>query len=126
MKLKYSCFLIYLLSTFFLTNNVFADGNQLLESCLHAERFANGQDITTEDLSRAMSCFSYLQGVGDTWKYGRILQKQFKPPCTPESGIINEQAMRITLKYLRAHPELLHKHEIVLVWSAFNEAFPCD
>jgi Rap1a immunity proteins len=45
--------------------------------------------------------------------------------CEPDDTITNGQALRVVVKFLRAHPELLHLPEVVLVVRAFSEAFPC-
>ena len=44
--------------------------------------------------------------------------------CPPD-GTTNGQAVRIVVKYLRDHPEELHKHDSVLAFTALKAAFPC-
>ena len=44
--------------------------------------------------------------------------------CQPD-GTTTGQAARIVVKYLRDHPEELHKHDSVLAFTALKAAFPC-
>jgi hypothetical protein len=55
----------------------------------------------------------------------RVLLNKKALFCTPESGITNDQAARVVVKYLREHPERLHEKESLLAMAAFAEAFPC-
>jgi len=45
--------------------------------------------------------------------------------CLPQNGIEIGQAVRITVKWLRDHPEKLHQDGVNLVWRALSDAFPC-
>ena len=45
--------------------------------------------------------------------------------CLPEEGIQVEQAMLITTKWLRSHPEQLHQGGRESVFIALAQAFPC-
>jgi hypothetical protein len=44
--------------------------------------------------------------------------------CTPY-GVTNGQLIRIVLKYLKDHPELLHRDDTSLIHEALQKAFPC-
>lgn len=46
--------------------------------------------------------------------------------CTPSTGISNEQAARIFLKWAENHPESLHESARVEAILALSHAFPCD
>lgn len=46
--------------------------------------------------------------------------------CTPEGGISAGQGRRIWVKWLRDHPEHLHRHPRATFFAALSEAFPCE
>ena len=48
------------------------------------------------------------------------------PFCQPKEGITIDQARRIFLKYIAAHPEDLHWTAQTILAVALNEIFPCD
>ncbi len=111
----------------------FADGNRLLRQCGSLVAFLDGAPADTsgevldllEKHGEVSLCLGFIQGITQTnLLYQRVLDEnaQF---CLPAGGITNGQAARIVVKYLRDHPEDLHRHEFVLAFRAFKEAFPC-
>lgn len=103
------------------------DGNDLLRKCVAAEKAADGANQGEREAVDAIDCMSYLQGILDmNMLYQAALNKP-KPQtffCLP-TNIKNGQAARIVVKYLRAHPEQLHRSGAILAVTAFAEAFPC-
>jgi len=109
----------------------YKDGNQLLRQC---------DTGTSEDKSRMSSdqssdyafCAGYVAGAMDAnntflnsmqaAKKEVHLQPMY---CLPQNGIEIGQAVRITVKWLRDHPEKLHQDGVNLVWRALSDAFPC-
>jgi len=63
----------------------------------------------------------FLNSMRATNKEGKL------PPmyCLPQNGILIGQAVRVTVKWLRDHPEKLHQDGITLIWRAMAEGFPC-
>lgn len=83
-------------------------GNDLLES------FEAKKD---DDLGYRSGFYDgYVSGVADLSVH--VLW------CPPK-GITRGQTQKIVAKYLKAHPEMLHKNADYLVINAFKKPFPC-
>ncbi len=97
----------------------FKDGNELLDMCKAY--------IDETDIVKGNVCAGYLQGVVDSHgaskRHGLCYrQDQF---CLPDR-VSSQQLVRITVKYLESHPDILHSDVAGWVIKAFIEAFPCD
>lgn len=68
-----------------------------------------------------------VQGVRNTMQYlDGVLETNSRVVCWPEKGIVNGQAVRIVMAYLRNNPDKLHEDEVILTMLAFKSAYPCD
>ena len=71
-------------------------------------------------------CVRYLEGFMDAFALqARIVPKEFRMVCLPQSGISNDQARRIVVKWLSDHPKELNESARSSVLLAFFDAFPC-
>lgn len=105
------------------SGNAYANGNELLRNCQSALALERGGQSPT-DSARAIQCLGYLQGFsGLNALYEQVQQKTFW--CLPD-GVRNEQIVRVVVKYLQSHPELLHQSKAGLAALALGEAFPCN
>lgn len=100
------------------------DGSELLRACNAAVRLSDGETLAPDDIARATWCTGYIGGFLDGlalmgWKGGTT------KVCLPPKGIENDQAARILVKYLRAHPEILHESGRTSLIVAIGEAFAC-
>lgn len=98
------------------------DGIELLGACLAGEGRSVQAMSESEKISYAY-CLGMIQGVSNTMRF--VGDDSIIKNCLPKSGIKNDQAARITTKYLREHPEDLHRGAPTLVAVALREAFPC-
>jgi len=107
---------------------VLADGNDLLEKCLIAEKSLNTHDANSTDLDSLEIgyCFGIVQGVRGT------MQLQCADECTtqitacfPENESI-QQSVRVVTSFLRKSPTILYMNEIDLIIVAFMNAYPCN
>jgi hypothetical protein len=72
------------------------------------------------------ACLSYSRGVMEGLLIGKILSKKGPLPyCPPDDGLSATQARLIIEKYLKDHPEMLHKQAAFLAAEALMAAFPC-
>lgn len=46
--------------------------------------------------------------------------------CLPESTIVNAEAARVVVSYLKRHPEQLDSDQGSLMFFAFRERYPCQ
>jgi hypothetical protein len=100
------------------------DGNKLLTDCGALVSFLDRQSIDSTNSTGMGFCSGLMQGlIHMNQIYGHSL-KDKALFCTPD-GVNNGQAARIVVKYLRAHPEELHKPGSILAFAALKEAFPC-
>lgn len=79
---------------------------------------------------------TYIQGLESGFCYGSISTaygvlniqggrlSKYKS-CLPDEALPNDQLIRIVLKYLKDHPEDLHKDGLVSVFLALMTAFNC-
>ena len=95
------------------------DGNELLDRCTDALRHVdNGYRSTrTEPIFNYAWYVGYMRGWIDGYQSGATL-------CVPET-ITALQLVRIVVKYLRDHPQMLHYTRGFLIFTAVQEAFPC-
>lgn len=106
--------------------SAFADGNELLKQCGTVVAFLDGAKVDISKDGLVQFCFGFMQGITQTnLVYQKVLNDSAHF-CLPDGGVTNGQAARIVVKYLRDHPEDLHRNEFVLAFWAFKEAFPCE
>jgi hypothetical protein len=117
-------YFIFLLVCFY-ANASFAlpTGNELLEQCKYIEKYDN-KSLAGNDFQQLHQCISYVAGIRDTLLIADP-KKWTKYICLPTTQISDGQAARIILKFLKDHPEMLHKHKAVLAMMAFMKAYPC-
>ena len=118
MKILITLFAAMLLAT----ASLVADGNDLLEECLAAERIIDGKTVNELEGGKAMRCFGVIYGVRETM---RMIDHPSYKMCMPERGIQNKQALRIVVSYLKKNPQNLHFYDISLIMAAYIKAFPC-
>ena len=92
-------------------------GIVLMDYCQWVEK-----EKTTEDQwSQHTICLAYMVGIIEGYYSARPTPAAF---CYP-SEVTGEQAARVVNKYLRDHPERLHRRSVQLILDALSEAFPC-
>ncbi|WP_448123653.1 Rap1a/Tai family immunity protein [Pseudomonas veronii] len=105
------------------SGNVLAmDGNGLLKACQSAVRFSDTR-VMDDEFSSGY-CFGVLQTVGEMMVVVNPILKSEKQVCAPK-GMTNEQAARITVKYLKENPSKLHQDGSSLVVFALLDSYPC-
>jgi Rap1a immunity proteins len=100
-------------------------GNAFVRFCSAIEK---GELTTREDLRNTVACVAYVegvvQGVNVEIAYSKTTtgnEPNIPLPDTAENG----QIVKVTLKYIRNHPEEAHKPTASLQLEALREAFPC-
>jgi Ssp1 endopeptidase immunity protein Rap1a len=102
------------------------DGNTLLRLCNAAVELADSQKANG-NVQDSNYCVGFVNGVmlmafDESLKLGN---SHAALACSPAQGVAGIQAVRIAVKYLKVHPESLHKDAHLLVVYALREAFPC-
>jgi hypothetical protein len=103
-------------------------GEQLLARCEPALRMIEaGSDaaLSTAQRLEAESCIGFVDGFiwGHAWSAWRERADMFF--CPPESFSAREGVPAL-VSYLRAHPERLIQRAHLLLFAAFNSAYPCQ
>ena len=103
-------------------------GEQLLARCLPALRMIEaGSDAGLSDAERieAASCIGFVDGFisGHAWSAWRERTDMFF--CPPELFSAKEGVPAL-VSYLRAHPDRLIQRAHLLLFAAFNSAYPCQ
>jgi hypothetical protein len=109
----------------------YVDGNRLLRQC-EPGTLEDRSKLTSDQATDSLFCSGYIAGVMDAENtlensVAAARNAPTKPMyCLPGDGIEVGQAVRITVKWLRAHPEKLHLRGDALVWMSLTDAFPCQ
>lgn len=103
-------------------------GEQLLARCEPALRMMEaGSDagLTTEENVAATSCIGFVDGFiwGHAWSAWRERIDMFY--CPPEFFSAREGVPAL-MNYLRVHPDRLIQRAHLLLFAAFNSAYPCQ
>ena len=103
-------------------------GEQLLARCEPALRMIeSGSDagLSAAEGIEATSCIGFVDGFiwGHAWSAWRERTDMFY--CPPELFSAREGVPAL-MNYLRAHPERLIQRAHLLVFAAFNSAYPCQ
>lgn len=97
------------------------DGNELLDAC---KEFIAGANDRNFNAFKGGKCVSYVRGVSDTVFFYRSVLKKDERFCEP-AGVTNGQRVRIVVKYLEDNPKMLNRSDMVLIWNALMDAYPC-
>jgi hypothetical protein len=95
------------------------NGNRLLETC---------ESANSEDKGYCAGYVAAAMDANNTFLNSMAAEKKTPLPpiyCVPEDGIEIGQAVRITVKWMREHPEKLHIEGDILVWQSLRDSFPC-
>lgn len=102
-------------------------GADLLRACRRATTKLSGK--TDKELLAhlvdTVSCNSYLQGMADVNAYYVALEGGRVLFCVPTSGIEADEAARVVVEYLEAHPGDLHQPARQQAILGMRSAFPC-
>lgn len=102
------------------------DGSQLLADCgaSDAIKEGRGQSFDAKKFLDAGRRTGFIQGIVDMNTFYQAALKDAALFCSPNNSTYG-QALRIVVKYLRDHPEQLHKDEFDLAVAALSAVFPC-
>ena len=111
----------------FCANTHAADGNDLLSGCSEIEAVMDSKEFP-EGKWRGMGMFlGLIEGI-KTMTHLATFAGNAGPlsVCWPnDETIVNGQAVRVVLSYLRKNPKELHSDQSYLVLSAYKDAYPC-
>jgi hypothetical protein len=90
--------------------------------------FVGGNDLyaqCTGDSLGQLQCMSYVVGVADGIAASETVSKAAHADICIPNGASQRQLMDVVTKFLRDDPEHRALHASVLVYVAFEKAFPC-
>ena len=70
-------------------------------------------------------CLGFVDGFMSAVAVAQLIDPKAMSFCQPKKGISLDQARRIFLKYIAAHPEDLHWTAQTILTVALTEVFPC-
>ena len=112
------------------------NGVALLKECtayIHLKDNIRDEDGQKADSTDANSCLNYMYGVVDVLYYyipfyilekRDLREKATHNICLPEKFDIDD-AIRVVVAYLEAHPNDLNWHKMGLILPALQDEFPC-
>jgi hypothetical protein len=103
--------------TAFAQTEPISDGNTLKQNCAYAEK---AEEPNGNAGYQAFACVAYISGVIDGYQEAEPKY----PLCYPAQVTVGQMA-DVVMKFLRDHPEELHKPAGFLVLRAIGVAFPC-
>lgn len=126
--------LFIFLTTSFSASAFTNNGNSLLLGCSQVIKYLDGVRKNLD--SDAVYCMGLLNGFRQATTFGHAIYgdkdnlkvddtKGKKGICIPQSVTV-AQLTRVTVKWLKEHPEQLHEAEEVLLFYAFFQSFPCN
>lgn len=95
-------------------------GNELLDTC---STYVKNTDLSAMNTSDAI-CLGYISGFMDQFYVGLAAYVNLSCFSNAHKNIINDQIVRIVLKYLQNNPEKTNQFTPFLISAAFFEAFP--
>jgi len=117
--------LLLVVASLFIASPVMAnDGNDLLNKCGEVIKLINKEDASSVSFTKAEHCYGLLIGTVETHE---LLSKHNNSEnffCL-SSGVTNNQAIMVIVKYLKEHPEILHRSASTLILLALQKKFPC-
>jgi len=96
----------------------FLSGSELLERC-------EAHLSETGSVAKGNTCYGFVVGIEDAQDTFTALGKMSPLWCSPDE-VSAGQLIRVVTKYLREHPESLHRSASSLVANALGFAFPCE
>lgn len=93
-------------------------GNDLMKWIEAERRVVSGRSNGTSDWYQAGLLAGFVMGVANT------LDSEDDLVCLPSKSTMRQWLM-VTVQYLEANPEDLHKSQTELAIAAFRKAFPC-
>jgi len=91
--------------------NLKSDGNLLLRACTPFVRYLDGEQLHGEALTWATGCVRFLPGL-----HKQALTSWLTADC-PLHNVSPQQGIRLIVKWLREHPEVLH-YDMQLLYRA--------
>ncbi|WP_439672890.1 Rap1a/Tai family immunity protein (plasmid) [Cupriavidus necator] len=101
-------------------------GGDLLRMCGATVKHQDGVEISAQESSEAIWCIGYVNGFLDAVGMTPPKFQGKQAICLPPSGITNDQAIRLLVKWLREHPEGLHQSGRMEALIALSKTFPCN
>jgi hypothetical protein len=97
-------------------------GSQLAGACDQADKiFSSAGSPGGQELTEAYRCLAFVSGV----MQGMLAGSPSARLVCARAPVPDVQVMRVTLAWLKKHPQSLHKPAGVLTASAIRDAFPC-
>ena len=112
--------LLFVISPSIALGNHFSDGNALLEACRQSTEKSESDNRFNE--FNAGSCWGYIRATNDMYE---VMAQNAKRTICVSPKIGRKQITMVVVKYLKEHPERLHNVASLLIYEAFQEAFPC-
>ena len=91
-----------------------AEAEARLSPLVFMKSYANGQ-----------RCLGFVDGFISGVAVAQVIDAEAVSFCQPKKGLSIDQARRIFLKYIAAHPEDLHWTAQTILTVALTEVFPC-
>jgi hypothetical protein len=105
---------------------IIATGNDMLPFCILAEQIITGQSntppATTLDAYKMGRCNGMVQGI--RYLTNSATRAGDYPTCMPDT-VTPGQLLSVVVRYMRNHPEHLHRQFELLVFDAYKAAWPC-
>mgnify|MGYP003663183284 CR=1 FL=1 len=112
----------------FCANTHATDGNRLLSNCSIVEAYMDSKEFPKSREIDMGTCLGLIEGIITITHLATVAGNagQLISVCWPnDETIINGQAVRVVLSYLRKNPKELHIDQSYLVLSAYQDAYPC-
>lgn len=105
-------------------------GNELLKNCNAALNVTENKrytEVPSTVLADAFTCIGYFNAITSLNAYYEYTPGKSERMlyCAPSTATIRQTIM-VVVKFLKEHPEQLHRPDMILMIEALNQAFPCN
>jgi hypothetical protein len=122
-------FLTTLTSVSFAGEEIVMDGKELQSLCSDYQEATLKGKLPKDSNLPFMRCAHYMQGVVEASVFYERMMYTVSGNhmfCFPKRTISTTQAILVTNEYIKRHPEKLDTRGVVLVMTAFLEAYSCS
>jgi hypothetical protein len=99
------------------------NGKDVLAFCIEDLRVIDSDE--SANIEKSSECMGYIAASFDMYELMTFVSKTPRTICIQHGQVFLGQIVRVFVKYLKEHPNDLHKPAALLFWKALSEAFPC-
>ena len=105
------------------------NGRTLQLLCASYKETSSNETLPKDSAMSSNRCVQYMQGIVEASVFYERMMYTVSGNhvvCFPRKRISTSEAILVTNKYLKKHPDKLDSRGVVLVMAALFDAYPCN